>query len=200
MLISLVLSEQNKTKQKNKKKKQKQEKKKCLSALRVEALLPTVEAYPHTASSPALNRCCLCSSCHFCCHNFVWSLIALFLSLFSLWSDFSFSLQKPKVVYVKASSAWWQPQSCNKLSFCKFQEWYSLTAFIREPVCMLHTYLYLYFQSSFCTSVCSILHTTPVSDSSGYSPESVWDRKRICKDIMYSLRCKVNQEQAWWMS
>lgn len=72
MLFSLVLSEQ------------KQEKKKRLSAFTVEALLPTGQANPHAVISPAPNRCCLCSSCHLCCHNFVWSLIDYFLSLFVL--------------------------------------------------------------------------------------------------------------------
>lgn len=116
MLFSLVLSER------------KQEKKKRLSAFTVEALLPTSQANPHAVISPTPNRCCLCSSCHLCCHNFVWTLIDYFPSLlFSLWPNFSFSVQKPTVVYLNTNSLCWQPQSCNELSFCKSQRWYSLT-------------------------------------------------------------------------
>lgn len=181
-LSSLVLSEW------------KQGKKKGFSAFRVETLLSTGLANPHAVISPALNRFCFCSSCHFCCCDFVWSLIGILLCFFisfcleSFCPNVSFSVKKPTVVYLKPNFLCWQPQSCHKLSFCKSQQCYSLTVY--KTAITLHLYLnlnmylyvhqYLYWQSSFHTSVCSILQLISVSVISDYTVESIWRKRRIC--------------------
>lgn len=144
MLFSLVLSER------------KQEKKKRLSAFTVEALLPKGQANSHAVISPALNRWCLCSPCHFCCHNFVWSLIDFFSLFFSLWPNFSFSVQKPTVIYLKANSLCWQPQSCNELSVCKSQHWYSL-AVHRIAIACIYTWICMCTCVPTCTCIIKAL-------------------------------------------
>lgn len=190
------LGSQSKTKQNknNKQTKTTRKEEKDLSAFRVEALPPTVEAYLHAVSSSAPNRCC-----HFCCHNFVWSLMPFFSLCLVFGQIFHFQCKIQRwsmwrqILHVDSHRAvinWAFANPTNDIA-SQCTKYLSL-AFIPEPVCILHICLCLHYQSSFCTSVFSILHITPVSDSSGYPAKSVWSKKRICKDIIYSLHCKVN--------
>lgn len=106
-----------------------------------------------------------------CCHNFVCSLIDfLFSLLFILWLNFSFSVQKPAMAYLKANYA-----DCHKdaiiWAFAMIQPHSALNTYHLHLYQNL--YVYLYYQSSFSISVFSISHITSVSDSSGYNAESL---------------------------
>lgn len=134
----------------------KQEKKKHLSAFTVEALLPTGQANPHAVISPALNRCCLCSSCHFCCHNFVWSLIDFFSLCLVFGQTFHFQSTSQQwsiwrlTLYAGSHRAAINLQIPAMIQPHSAPNSYHLHLY-------LSLYVYLHYQSPFSTAVCSIL-------------------------------------------
>lgn len=148
-------------------------KKKRSPAFTVEALLPTGQANPHAVINPALNRCYLWSSCHFCCHDFVWNLIDLFFFslLFSLWPIFFIFNAKANSCL---SEGWLFVLRATKLQ----QNEHSQIPGLIQPHSALNSYylhlhlnlnvylpvyLYLYWQSSFPTFLYFVSHITPVS-------------------------------------